>query len=59
MKGPYEALERELQEQQVGRLLVALDLTESDGAGLVALLCAIGGGSCLSNCAMVSWDAQT
>ena len=56
--GPYQALEWELQEEQVGRLLVALDLTESNGARLVALLCAIGSGSCLSNCAIVSWDAQ-
>ena len=54
MKGPYEALEWELKEEQIGRLLVALDLTERDSAGLVALLCAIGSGSCLSNCAHVS-----
>jgi hypothetical protein len=48
--GPYESLERELPEEQVGRLLVALDLAESDGTGLVALLRAVWGGSWFSNC---------
>jgi hypothetical protein len=45
----YESLEWELQEEQVGRLLIAPDLAESDGAGLVALLCAVGGGSWLAD----------
>jgi hypothetical protein len=46
----YESLERELPEEQVGRLLVALDLAEGDGTGLVALLRAVWSGSGLSNC---------
>ena len=32
-----EALERELADQELGRLLVPADLTESDGAGAVAV----------------------
>ena len=39
--------------------MVALDLTESDGAGLVALLRAVWSRSCLSNWAHVSSAAQT
>lgn len=32
-----ETLERELADQELSRLLVATDLTESDGTGLVAM----------------------
>lgn len=33
----YQALEGELADEQLGGLLVATDLTESDGTGLVAV----------------------
>lgn len=33
----YQALEGELADQELGRLLVATNLTESDGTGLVAV----------------------
>jgi hypothetical protein len=45
----YEALERGPKDEQIGRLLVATDLAQRDGAGLVALLGAVGRGSCLAN----------
>jgi hypothetical protein len=45
----YEALEGGPEEKEIGRLLVATDLAQCDGAGLVALLCAVGRGSCLAN----------
>ncbi len=32
-----ETLEGELQDEELGRLLVATDLTESDGTGLIAV----------------------
>mmetsp|Transcript_10853 Transcript_10853/g.27292 ORF Transcript_10853/g.27292 Transcript_10853/m.27292 type:complete len:242 (+) Transcript_10853:561-1286(+) len=43
---PHEALERQLADEELGRLLVATDLTERDGTGAVAmgLLDAAGGG---------------
>jgi hypothetical protein len=47
----YQALEGELADEQLGRLLVATNLTESDGTGLVAvgLLDTAGGGSRLAS----------
>ena len=49
--GTYQALERELADQELRRLLVATDLTESDGTGLVAvrLLDATGGRGALAS----------
>lgn len=46
----YQALEGELADEELSRLLVATDLTESDGTGLVAvrLLDATGRGSALA-----------
>ncbi len=46
----YQALEGELADEKLSRLLVATNLTESDGTGLVAvgLLDAAGGGSRLA-----------
>lgn len=36
-KDTYQALERKLSDQELGRFLVATDLTQSDGTGLVAV----------------------
>ncbi len=50
MVGTYETLEGELADEQLSRLLVATNLTKSDGTGLitVGLLDASGGGSALA-----------
>ena len=47
----YQTLEGELADEQLSRLLVATDLTESDGTGLVAmgLLDTAGGGGRLAS----------
>ena len=50
MKETYQTLEGELADQKLSRLLVATNLTKSDGTGLVAvrLLDTSGGGSALA-----------
>ena len=51
MEAAYQALEGELADEKLSRLLVATDLTESDGTGLVAvgLLDTSGGGGRLAS----------
>ena len=48
----HETLEGELADEKLGRLLVATNLTESDGTGLVAvrLLDTTSGGGALAGC---------
>ena len=48
--GTYETLEGELADEQLSRLLVATNLTKSDGTGLITmgLLDTSGGGSALA-----------
>jgi hypothetical protein len=48
----YQTLEGELSDEELSRLLVSSNLTESDGTGLVAvrLLDTSGGGGGLASC---------
>lgn len=52
-KNAYQALEGELADEKLGRLLVATDLAESDGTGLVTVrLLDTSGGGCALACSL-------